>query len=521
MRVEKLNLQETGQFSPLFLDYLQGKDSLKQFYDCPPEASSFEQQIKKRELSPEWRGQLCKVLIAQYQHLPQSTALEANLQRLKDQNTYTVTTGHQLNIFTGPLYFIYKIVTTINLARQLKAQHPERNFVPVYWMASEDHDFEEINSFRLFGKKFEWEMAASGPVGRLNPRSILRIVQEVDADFSIFKEAYEDHDRLSDAVRHYVNILFGDQGLVVIDADDPVLKSAFKRVMTDDIFHHTSNNLVENASEKLHELGYKTQVFPRSINFFYMEDGTRNRIVEEDGQFKVLDTDIVFTGEALEKLIEEAPEKLSPNVVLRPLYQEIILPNLAYIGGPAEVCYWLQLKPVFDHFQVAFPIVMPRNFALLFHKSAWKKFQKAALTFEDLFLDKHEMINKLAKEGTQHDIQLNGERDAIIEVFKKIKVQAEEIDPTLGPFVAAQARQTENNLDAIEKKFLKAEKRIQSERLHQAEVLKDKLFPGGSLQERTDNFLNFYLTNPDLLKELGTSLEPLDFRFHLLIEENS
>ena len=520
MRVEKLNLQETGQFSPLFLDYLFGKDALRQFYDCLPQADSFGQEIEKRHLSPELREQLFEVLTRQYQNLSASPTLKANLELLKEQNTFTVTTGHQLNIFTGPLYFIYKIVTTINLARQLKARFPESNFVPVYWMASEDHDFEEINSFRLFGKKFTWEAGSKGPVGRLDPTTIPDIVQDVDADIEVFKQAYQNQNRLSDAVRDYVNALFGEEGLVVIDADNRSLKSAFKRVIGDDIFNQTANDLVENANQKLQEIGYKTQVFPRSINFFYMEDDLRGRIVQEEGKFKVLDTDMVFDREEMEHQIDEAPEKFSPNVVLRPLYQETILPNVAYIGGPAEVAYWLQLKSVFDHYQVAFPVVMPRNFALLFHKSAWKKFEKTSLTFEDIFLDKHEMINKLAKEGTKHNIQLNGERDAIIEVFRKIKVQAEEIDPTLGPFVAAQAKQTENHLEAIEKKFLKAEKRIQSERLNQAEALKDRLFPGGGLQERTDNFLNFYLTNPNLLKELIGSMDPFDFRFHLLIEED-
>jgi uncharacterized protein YllA (UPF0747 family) len=155
MRIQKLELADTQAFSSFFLDYIHQKENLKPFYSLFPRIENFETQIESKAKSfPQTsRNILTAVLKEQYNGLTVSTATQQNIESLKSENTFTVTTGHQLNIFTGPLYFVYKIVTVINACKQLKQQYPAYNFVPVYWMASEDHDYEEIKYFRVSGKK--------------------------------------------------------------------------------------------------------------------------------------------------------------------------------------------------------------------------------------------------------------------------------------------------------------------------------------------------------------------------------
>jgi len=517
MELKKVDFKDTRQFSTLFLDYINGSDQLNEFYGNPPTQEGFEQQIKDKSLSQESRNILSDILTGQYEGLEISDRALDNISLLKEQNTYTVTTGHQLNIFTGPLYFIYKIVTVIKICEQLNAKYPEHNFVPVYWMASEDHDFEEISYFRLNGTKHIWETDEKGAVGRFNPKTLKSIIDNVPGMPELFKTAYLKNDTLGDAVRYYVNDLFGQYGLITIDADDRRLKVQFADVMSDDIFNHSASEKVEQDSQKLNDKGYKTQVNARDINFFFLEDGLRERIVVEGDNYTVMNTDRSFSKDEMHGVIQNEPERLSPNVILRPLYQETILPNLAYIGGPSEVAYWFQLKSVFEHYEVKFPILMPRNFALFVPSKTKNKLEKSGLSIVQLFEERHALYNHLVAEGAEEEIHLNGQVDEIMAVFEKIANQAASIDPTLAPHVKAQGAKTKNILEQIEKKFVKAEKRNQSQRLSQVESILDELFPNGNLQERTDNFLNFYLEDNNFIDRLMDNFDPFDYRFNILL----
>lgn len=519
MKLSQVDFKDTHQFSSLFLKYIQGAPELKNFYSHRPEIKSFKEQIELKQNFPiESRQVLSEVLETQYEGVPASSAVKENISLLKDEETFTVTTGHQLNIFTGPLYFIYKIVSVINACKELKKAYPKYNFVPVYWMASEDHDFDEISYFNLNGKKLQWHTSQTGAVGRFDPKELKEILEKIPGVPQFFKTAYLEYSSLADAVRHYINELFGSYGLVVVDGDDHHLKRLFEPVIEDDLFLHSSQNLVKAQSNALNDLGYKTQVFPRDINFFYMEEGVRNRIVRAGDLFQVLDTDISFDEPCMRTLIKEHPEKFSPNVILRPLYQEMILPNLAYFGGPAEVVYWLQLKLVFDHFHVPFPIVMPRNFALIIPGHVHRKWNKTGLSLNDLFLGKQALLKKVVKLNSMHDLHLNGHKEEMTSLFNSIKNKVLKIDPTLGPHVDAQKTKSQNVLETIEKKLLRAEKRHQGDLLRQVESVMDYLFPNGSPQERTENFLNFYLSNPKLIEQLISYFEPFTFRFNILID---
>ena len=216
-------------------------------------------------------------------------------------------------------------------------------------------------------------------------------------------------------------------------------------------------------------------------------------------------------------MIQEAPEKFSPNVLLRPLYQEMVLPNLAYVGGPAEVVYWLQLKDVFEHFRLPFPLLLPRNFAMIIDGPTRRKLEKTGLHANDIFEEKNFLFNYWTLKNTSHDLTLGQSIKEAQAIFDELKIKAGKIDKTLEPMVGAQATQTVNRLEKIERKFIKAEKRHHADKLRQIEVIKDTLFPQGSLQERVDNFLTFYQKDPSFIQSLIDHFDPLDFRFNIFI----
>jgi bacillithiol biosynthesis cysteine-adding enzyme BshC len=519
MQLKKIAFADTHALSSFFLDYIQQNEKLQTFYNRFPSPQNFQAQIdeKQNQFSQQQRTDLVDTLKKQYHSLSPNAAVTDNITALQKSTTFTVTTGHQLNIFTGPLYFIYKIVTAINTCRQLKKTYPAYDFVPVYWMASEDHDYEEIKSFRLYGKKYTWQTDQQGAVGRFDTTGLKEIASQLPGDAKIFLDAYGKHSLLADAVRHYVNALFEKEGLVVLDADDALLKSSFKKEITDDVLNNANKPLVENTTSSLESLHYKTQVHCRDINFFYLDKNLRSRIEKKGERYHVVDTNLSFSREEISQLIDQHPERFSPNVILRPLYQEVVLPNLAYIGGPAEVIYWLQLKAVFERVGIAFPILMPRNFALVVDPPIARKFEKTELELKDLFEEKNFLFNHWVLKHSPRNITVGEERSVIQDLFTKLGTRADLIDKTLMAFVAAEGKRAINSLEKIERKFIRAEKRLHSDRLRQIEAVKDALFPNGSLQERTDNAMNFTQSYPGFIEALLAQFDPFDFRFNVLL----
>lgn len=516
MHCQSLPLATTGAFPPLFLDYISQKDALQPFYGNFPTLDNFEKQIHQKSLDAKVdRVTLVKVLESQYKKLSN----QPDLSVLAEANTFTVTTGHQLNIFTGPLYVIYKIVTTINLARKLKVAYPAYNFVPVYWMATEDHDFEEISYFNLFSKKYTWQTQQKGAVGRMNPRELGEALKILPERLPVFEKAYLKHDNLADAVRCYMNDLFGNEGLVCIDGDDAELKRLFLPVIENELLHTTAYKLVSATTEQIESIGYHTQISPREINLFYLEEGLRERIVKEGDEYKVLNTNLKFSTTEILSEAQQNPQRFSPNVVLRPLYQEMILPNLAYIGGPSEVPYWMQLKGVFDHFGVPFPILLPRNFALYINAASQHRAEKLGVTVENLFWDDVRLRKSFVEKNTTVSLELTQEKEAITAIFNKILQKAIVIDKTLEGAVSAERTKVLNTLENVEKRLQKAEERNYETELNQLLGLKAKLFPNGGLQERSENFLNFYLNDSTFIQKLLDSFDPLDFQFNVLTEK--
>jgi bacillithiol biosynthesis cysteine-adding enzyme BshC len=520
MKITKMDYAATGAFSQTIADYLCRGEQLHDFYNHFPTVEAFEAQIKEKSFGEEQRQTLHQALQEQYQSVAEiHPKVQQNLDLLQQPNTFTITTGHQLNIFTGPLYFIYKIITAINTCTQLQEKYPDYNFVPVYWMASEDHDFAEINHFNLFGKKYIWETEQTGAVGRFTTAGLEKVLEELPEAYPVFEDAYRNSENLADATRAITHALFGEYGLVSIDGDHAGLKKALTPVVEKELTEQLSNRLVEEVNAQLENLNYKQQVYSREINLFYLQDGLRERIVAGDSIYKVLNTDISFTKEELLQEAKEHPERFSPNVILRPLYEELILPNLAYIGGGAEVAYWFQLKKLFEAYNVAFPVLMLRNSGLYINKGNASRMHKLGLQPQDMFMEYQELKKHLSDQLHEEEINLEPQRDAVAEAFAEVEKLAKDVDPTLVKAVGAEAQKAYNSLQMLEKKISKARDSKHEQTFKQLENLKDKLFPNGSLQERHDNLLTYKTNNPDFIPALVEAFDPFEFKFTILEEE--
>tara|TARA_R110002049_G_scaffold247413_9_gene421611 strand:- start:4965 stop:6566 length:1602 start_codon:yes stop_codon:yes gene_type:complete len=504
MIYNSLSFRNTGYFSSIINDYLIQDEKIKPFYKDYPTIENFKQIIENKEKFPFDRAVLVDDLKAQYAAVKIKKAPQVfqNIELLADGKTFTITTGHQLCLYTGPLYFIYKIISVINLCKQLKAAYPEYSFVPVYWMATEDHDFEEVNHFNFKGKKLVWDTDQKGGVGRFKLKGLERVYEEFSSlltDYNenttfirqLFEKAYLKQDNLADATRVLVHDLFQTEGLVIIDGDRRELKKAMIPAFKDELIHATSSSLIEKTNAEL-STHYKIQVNPREINLFYLDEGIRARIVADGDDFVVNETDLRFTEDELLSLLETAPEKFSPNVVLRPLYQETILPNLAYIGGGGELAYWFQLKSVFEHFAVPFPGLLLRNSAAILDNKQTKLYHQLNIDLEQLFTPEVDLIKELVKESSSIDFELSVEKQELTTTYEKLKQRAALIDVTLIPHFEARLTKHIIDLEVSGKKLLRAEKKKNKELVDKITTLKASLFPKGGLQERTDNFSSIY-----------------------------
>jgi bacillithiol synthase len=513
MHVQSYPINEIPSFSKLLIQYLAGDSSLKSFYGQEPKLASFAEQINlKKSFSQSDRQVLVEVLKDQYQAIGEVS----NIATLANEKTFTVTTGHQLNLFTGPLYVIYKLVSTINLARKLQETYPEFHFVPVYWMATEDHDWDEINHFHWYGKKYQWDTDQKGAVGRFTLEGMRGFLSQLPDSVEVFEKAYTEGKTLAQAVQMYIHSLFGADGLLCLDADDARLKQVFVPVMEADLFGHKHQALVEEKNTLLETLGYKAQIHAREINLFYMTDGLRERIEKKGEAYHVVNQSHTWHEEALRDEILNHPERFSPNVVLRPLYQECILPNLAYLGGPAEVVYWLQLKGIFDAHSVPFPILLPRNFGLVITAAQQARIEKLGIVSSDLFADEFTMRQKFVAQHSPHTLDLVAERARLSPIFEDMIQKARAVDVTLEASAKAEQHRWEQGLSKLEKKIKKAEERNQSIGVQQLLGLRAALFPEGHWQERHENFLSFYLSHPSFIVDLKANFDPLLFHMYVM-----
>lgn len=471
-------------------------------------------QQKWKWFSVDQRKLIVEVLAEQ--NINSSASQRQNIEKLKQTNTYTVCTGHQLNLFTGPVFFVYKILQTIKTAQFLSEELPDAHFVPVFWMATEDHDFEEISFFKAFGNRYETTADGSGAVGRLQLSDrdfISRFTEDfqgfpfADELIKLIAEAYQKDHTLADATRFIVNKLFAEYGLLVLDGDDARLKEQMKPIFRDELLNSSLQQHSEKNVETLTQQYKKVQVNPREINLFYLEEG-RNRIDRSEEGFQIADTEIFFSREQIVEILEESPEKFSPNALMRPVFQEMILPNVAYIGGNAEIMYWLELPDYFVYLNLPFPVMIPRSSFLMLSQKQEAKLERLDISVQQLLSS----VSKVQNVHVQRDNSLFSEIRALNErlsqQFDTLEQISRKTDITFGNLVNAEKTRQLRSLERMEKRLLRAEKRKNTDLMDRIERIFAEIHPNGSWQERQVNFSEFYLIHGK--KWLETCLEEMD-----------
>lgn len=528
MPAQRIPYAATQRFSPLVLDHVAGDPFLEAFRSFPPTAEGLRQAASARGFDAAARLSLAEALRRQYAGLDTEGPVGRNLQRLAMPDALTVTTGHQLCLFLGPLYVPFKLLNAIRLARTLE-QELARPVIPVFWMATEDHDRAEIDHAWLGEHRLHWPGTAGGAVGRMRLENIGGVVEEacallgpgLEADRlrALLRECYRPERTLAEATRRFAHALFGRYGLVIIDGDDPVLKRLFAPIMREELLNGIAKRAVDHADGRLAER-YAPQAHARAINLFHLREGHRSRIDAEAGHYQVLNGGPRYTLEELLQDVEEHPQDYSPNVLLRPLYQETVLPNIAYIGGGGELAYWMQLRWLFQAVRVPMPVVLLRTSAALVSAKAGQLRAAIGLTHEDLFAPAAELRTRVARAAFKGSAALDAERAGLAALLGNARDKARAIDPTLQASAAATEARMMRLLDGLQARMDRALRRREAVSLDRLDRVLSELFPAGGLQERRLNMLPMLaLRGPALLDQWLEALDPMDPRFTLLLDE--
>ena len=488
----------THVFSTLINDYLEGKGTALDFVQYAPNLEGYRSAIEGRKKHPINRALLFEVLTKQYSNLPQEKAVNNQIALLKKETTFVVTTAHQPNLFTGPLYFFYKIIHAIQLAASLKATFPDYDFVPVYYMGSEDADLEEVGAFNLDHKKCQWVTKQTGAIGRMQvDDALLLLLKQLESYWSILpqgqkaleilKEAYQKGKTISEATLSFVHAFFGAKGLLVLQPDDAALKSAFIPVMEKELLSRFSHQAIQPTIAALSK-AYHVQSEGRSINLFYLKESIRGRIEKQGEQYIVVDTAIQFTQAEIIAELHQYPERFSPNVILRGVFQESILPGVVFVGGGGELAYWMELKNVFQAVGVHYPLLQLRNSFLLMRQKQAEQWTAMQFEEQDLFKPIHDLEIAFVKKHASDALDLQDQMSHLTTLYTTIKNEVVKVDPTLGAHAENLAQQAKAKLHTLEKKMLRAERRKQAVDIQRIHRIKKELFPQDNLQEREAHF---------------------------------
>ena len=453
-------------------------------------ASLLEQcKIKSTTYSSAHRKILSSYLSHQYSKSSTTEAQEINLRHLAKDNTLTITTGHQLSLGLGPLFLIYKALHVINLCEQLNKEQTEYHLVPVFWLASEDHDFEEIKSTQFFHKDFAWESNQTGPVGRFETSGLNETYQ---AMLSLFQQEARDEltalFQVSEGryVEHYktlLNKVFGSYGLLIVDGDNPELKRMFiplmqKELETQFVFEH-----VNRTNQELLDAGLKTQAYVRPINLFYMTEGKRSRIIPSSDGFLI--DEIAWKKDVLFEELTEFPERFSPNVLFRPIYQECILPNICYVGGSGEMAYWAQLKATFSAANVEFPLIQTRISALITPDYIDES------VLPSYFIDLSGQIETLLSKQSKRDAVFNEIDKEVINLKLRMSEGISSFGNEANKWCGAQHASIDSSISHYKQRWQKEEKQQLDTQIKRLERIHRELYPNKVPQERQMNLLHF------------------------------
>lgn len=479
--------------------YIQSNPSLLSMLPFDDSLDGLRKKINNRKLFPFFRKELVEAIQIQHASLPHAPKTKNNIQLLENNNTFTVTTAHQPSLFSGPLYFIYKAASCIHLANLLQQEFPEFSFIPLFVLGAEDHDFEEINHLHLYNKVIQWNRPATGPTGMMDTNGLLKLIDDVQQILpktenaqqiiQLLKESFKPNQSYGQATLGFVHRLFSKYGLVTLQMTDPKLKRLAIPIFRKEILEQTSFPLINKAIAQLKEMGFRPQAKPRALNLFYMTKNMRKRIVKDGHSYRVVDTNIQWSQTEILALLERSPERFSPNVILRPIYQELILPNIAYIGGGGELAYWQERYTQFQAFEISYPVLIRRNSVLWISPYTQKQLNKLKLTPVDLFQDTTTLLMQLDHSS---DLSVKKQLDHLTKIFDELSQKANDIDPALLPQILAEKKKQLKGINQIAAKFTKAYKQKNQIKIQKIDKLKAAIFPKGALQERHDNLLPIY-----------------------------
>ena len=515
---KSIPIDETKLFTKLICDFSHSNPNLNSLLCDFPSLNSVKQSI--RTVNNKCRVDLVSVLKEQYNATSFNDCttkhVDENIIKILEHNSYTITTGHQLNIFASPLFLIYKIITVLAYARYLNHHIKNHHCIPCFWMASEDHDFEEINKVKIYNKNFHWDRTdPNRAVGTLPSKSILPILDDIKTilfNTSFGKQLYQLYDNsfnnnvlYSDAMRSLLTCFFHDFGLVIIDGNHKKLK----RMFIYDFELEIRKSIVFKSVTKTNKLirkQYKPHINALISNIFYLSSSIRDKI-QYDGKhyFSHVHQKKWLQKELIEE-IREFPENFSPNVFLRTLYQQRIMPNVLYIGGPSEISYWLQLKDVFNQMNIQFPILQLRSFFLILSNKQANFLNKYQLSIDDVFLSTDDKIKKiLLKLDKVKSENFNQELDVFLSAVRE-KINC--IDGFNLSAFGAFEKKIKREVKKIDDKILRTHKLNNKHILEAVHNLDMQLFPNHNPQEKINSFIPFFM-------KYGHSF------FQLLIQESS
>ncbi len=548
MKTQSINSKEIEYFSKTVVAFLEQAPFFQEFHAQQFNLEQIEQQTTSRIFSKEQREVLVDGLKEQYTQW--NLQVPENVAKLSEEHTYTITTGHQLCLMAGPLYVIYKILSIIKLTQQLNAQPGKAQYVPVFWMASEDHDFLEVNHVQLYNDRYAYGFGSEGlqekksdvalkqnltggsdqnskldsgqaseeqdgrmSIKEVDAKSGLGPVGEIifdaqdlvaqiktrlkDQAFSsvlnaIIDNSYGKTHANSIAFSRFLHELFKGYGLVLIDAHKKHFKTPFIPHLTQELNQSTTHHHLTKTNQLFKQHNLKTQITPREINVFYVHGPSRNRIIKTDHGYQVQNTDLTFTQQEILAHLKDYPQRFSPNVALRPLYQEHILPNVATILGPSELVYWLQLKTTFKAFDVPYPALFLRDSFLLYSAKDVQTLSTQGLELKDIFAPKDTLLNK-AISSTPKNQSISSSTQKLKHLLAQHTQELAALEPSMQQMLLAEMQKIENTLERIEKKFVATQKKQQEVVLNRLLKIRSKYMPSDKPQERVQNFMPFFV----------------------------
>ncbi len=502
-----LDIRQLPGFSPLVRDYAHAFSTLAPFYAWDPhDPDSPHRQAETCVARTYRRSGLQAALLARHAAWGIPAIVRQRIAELAQPGTLAVVTGQQTGLFGGPLYTLYKALTAVALAERFR-HTLGRPVVPLFWMASEDHDVAEADHIHLLDRSgtlvtlrhTQWE----NPEGFMP--SVLRLgtaVQETLRQawdllpatdlLSPLREAltraYTPERTLADAFACWMVHLLGDTGLVLVDAADPALKRLAAGVFRQELeTAPRSSQAILQVSRSLGHLGYPAQIEarPDGVNCFLLDEG-RRALTRDGSAFRVRDRAAPMPAAELLRLAEAQPERLSPNVALRPIVQDSLFPTLAYVAGPGELSYFAQLRPVYEAFQVPMPLVLPRATLTLVEPRIAQFMERFHLELPDLVLEPEQLASRVLRAQFPPDAEttLTRARADLEEIFRGVGAVVSGIDPTLQATVGQTAGHLKGHLDQLERKVVQALKRREGETRQQVQRVREALMPGGKPQER-------------------------------------